>query len=43
MPMERPIRKAIRTIQRFAWGSSACSYHLHMAQKTRAVTSDDIA
>ena len=43
MPMERPIRKAISTIQRFAWGSSAPSYHLHMAQKTRAVTREDIA
>ena len=42
-PMLRPIRKVMSTIQRLAWGSSACSYHLHMAQKTRAVKKEDMA
>ena len=42
-PILRPIRKVMSTIQRLAWGSSACSYHLHMAQKTRAVKKEDMA
>ena len=43
IPIERPISSAISTIQRLACGSSACSYHLVIAQSTRAVTSEDIA
>ena len=43
MPMESPIRKAMRTIQRLAYGESACSYHFVMAQNTMAVNNDDIA
>ena len=43
MPMESPIRKLMSTIQRFAYGRPACSYHFVMAQNTRAVTSDDMA
>ena len=43
MPIDRPIRRAINTIQRLACGSSAWSYHLVIAQSTRAVTSEDIA
>ena len=42
-PMLRPIRKAISTIQRLAWGSSAWSYQCVIAQNTIAVNSEDIA
>ncbi len=41
--MERPIRNAMRTIQRLACGWSAVSYQRHIAQNTSAVNSDDIA
>ena len=41
--MDRPIRKDISTIQRLAYGSSATSYQRVIAQKTRAVKSEDMA
>ena len=41
--MERPIRKAISTIQRDEWGLSASSYQRVIAQNTIAVKSDDMA
>ena len=41
--MESPIRKEISTIQRLAYGVSACSYHLVIAHTTSAVNNDDIA
>ena len=41
--MERPIMKAMSTIQRLECGLSACSYHFVIAQNTIAVNSDDIA
>ena len=42
-PMLRPIRKAIRTIQRRECGSSARSYHMVMSQNTAAVKRELIA
>ena len=42
-PMLRPIRKAISTIQRRAYGSSARSYQTVMSQNTTAVNREDIA
>ena len=41
--MESPIRKDIRTIHLFAYGKSACSYHLVIAQNTMAVNNEDMA
>ena len=41
--IDRPIRKETSTIQRFAYGPSACSYHFVIAQKTIAVNNEDIA
>ena len=43
IPIESPIRKEISTIHLLAYGVSACSYHLIIAQNTIAVKSDDIA
>ena len=37
------MRNEISTIHLFAYGVSACSYHLIMAQNTRAVISEDMA
>ena len=41
--MESPMRNDISSIHLFAYGVSACSYHLVIAQTTKAVKSDDIA
>ena len=41
--MDRPMMNEMSTIHLFAYGVSACSYHLVMAQNTSAVTRDDIA
>ena len=41
--MESPMRNEISTIHLFAYGVSAWSYHLVIAQTTSAVKSDDIA
>ena len=42
-PMDKPIRKAIRTIHLPEWGSSAVSYHRHIAQNTSAVNRELMA
>ena len=43
IPTDRPMMNEISTIHLLAYGESACSYHFVMAQKTIAVTSEDIA
>ena len=43
IPIESPIRNDMSTIHLFAYGVSACSYHLVIAQNTRAVKRDDMA
>ena len=42
-PIERPIRKEIRTIHLLAYFVPACSYHFVIAQNTSAVNSEDMA
>jgi hypothetical protein len=41
--MDNPIKKAISTSHRLAYGSNATFSHFSIAQKTTAVNSDDIA
>ena len=41
--MDKPIRKAMKMIQRVLFGSSATCSHFRMAQKVTAVKNDDMA